>query len=107
MLTGSRRVKSILRKSTIPEWAVARERFQMMSADDEIAQDIQFISYLLIFGSSVDYQDLTPTERSTVDRLLRMGVLTELEGERRRIMLTKAWKKAFESRQQPKKQQQR
>jgi hypothetical protein len=85
-----------LRKSTIPEWAIARERFQMLSPDDALAQDMQFISYLLIFGASVSYRDLTPMERTTADRLLRMGVLIELEGPTKKIMLTKAWKRAFE-----------
>jgi len=88
-----------LRKSTIPEWAVARERFHMMNTEDELAQNLQFISYLLVFGSSVKYADLTPIEKNTVDRLLRMGVLIELEGPARRVMLTKAWKKAFEDKQ--------
>jgi hypothetical protein len=88
-----------MRKSTIPEWAIVRERFQRMSQDDELAQDLQFISYLLVFGSSVRYGDLTPMERAAADRLLRMGVLTELAGPGRQIMLTRPWKKAFEKRQ--------
>lgn len=89
-----------MRKSTIPEWAIARERFQMMSSDDELAQDLQFISYLLVFGSSVDYGELTPSEKTTADRLLRMGVLVDVEGQGKRIMLTKPWKKAFEAKRQ-------
>lgn len=88
-----------LRKSTIPEWALVRERFQMMSSDDELAQDLQFISYLMVFGSSVKYEDLTQIERSTADRLLRMGVLVEVDGQGKQIMLTKSWKKAVESKQ--------
>ena len=84
-----------MRKSTIPEWALARERFQMLNSDDELVQDMQFISYLLVFGSSVSYRDLTSMERTTADRLLRMGVLIEVEGPTKKIMLTKAWKRAF------------
>ena len=68
----------------------------MLSSDDELVLDMQFISYVLVFGSSVNYRDLTPMERATADRLLRMGVLVELEGATRRIMLTKTWKRAFE-----------
>jgi hypothetical protein len=89
-----------VKKSTIPEWAIERERFQMGSSDDALVQDMQFISYLLVFGSFVNYEDLTQMEKVTADRLLRMGVLVDLEGEGRRIMLTKVWKKAFESRRQ-------
>lgn len=88
-----------MRKSTIPEWAIARERFQMMGTEDEVAQDLQFISYLMVFGSSVKYGDLTQVERSTADRLLRMGVLVEVQGPGKQIMLTKAWKKAVEGKQ--------
>lgn len=69
----------------------------MMASDDELAQDLQFISYLLIFGASVNYAELTDSERTTADRLLRMGVLVEVEGQGKRIMLTKPWKKAFET----------
>jgi hypothetical protein len=72
----------------------------MLGSDDELAQDLQFISYLLIFGSSVNYGELTPSEKTTADRLLRMGVLIEVEGQGKRIMLTKPWKKAFESKKQ-------
>jgi hypothetical protein len=89
-----------MKKSTIPEWAIARERFQMLTSDDELVQDMQFISYLLVFGSSVNYRDLTSMERTTADRLLRMGVLVELEGPSKRIMLTKPWKRAFEGKRQ-------
>jgi hypothetical protein len=87
-----------MRKSTIPEWALARERFQMANADDEIAQDVQFISYLLVFDSAVAYDELTEMEKSTADRLLRMGVLVDVNVKDRRIMLAKPWKRAFESR---------
>jgi hypothetical protein len=89
-----------MKKSTIPEWAIARERFQMLTSDDELVQDMQFISYLLVFGSSVNYRDLTSMERTTADRLLRMGVLVELEGPSKRIMLNKPWKRAFEGKRQ-------
>lgn len=89
-----------MRKSTIPEWAIARERFQMMDSADELAQDLQFISYLLVFGSSVSYKELTPSEKTTADRLLRMGVLLEVEGQGKHIMLSKPWKKAFETKRQ-------
>jgi hypothetical protein len=85
-----------MKKSTIPEWAIARERFQLLSSDDELVQDMQFISYLLVFGSSVNYSELTPMERATADRLLRMGVLLELDGPSRMLMLTKPWKRAIE-----------
>jgi hypothetical protein len=85
-----------MKKSTIPEWAIARERCQMLSSDDELAQDMQFISYLLVFGSSVNYKELTAIERTAADRLLRMGVLIEVAGPSRRIMLTKPWKRAIE-----------
>jgi hypothetical protein len=86
-----------LKKSTIPEWAIARERFQMMGPEDELAQDIQFISFLLVFNSSADYDSLTQMEKTTADRLLRMGVLVEAGGRRSQIMLAKPWKKAFDS----------
>ena len=85
-----------MKKSTIPEWAIARERFQMLDANDELAQDMQFISYVLVFGTSVKYSELTPIERTSADRLLRMGVLVELDGGDRRVMLAKAWKRAIE-----------
>jgi hypothetical protein len=87
-----------MRKSTIPEWAIARERFQMQGSDDELVQDMQFISYLLVFGSFLKYEDLTQMERTTADRLLRMGVLVELEGPGKRIMITKSWRRALENR---------
>ncbi len=86
-----------MKKSTIPEWAIARERFQLMGPEDELAQDIQFISYLLVFDSSADYDSLTQMEKTTADRLLKMGVLVEVDGRRSRIMLAKPWKKAFDS----------
>lgn len=86
-----------MKKSTIPGWAIARERFQMLGPDDELAQDIQFISYLLVFDSSTDYDSLTPMEKTTADRLLRMGVLVEANGDHGQIVLSKSWKKAFES----------
>jgi hypothetical protein len=89
-----------LRKSTIPEWAIARERQQKAEPGDEIVQDMQFISYLVVFGSSAVYEDLTPSERATTDRLLRMGVLEEAESEAggKKVKLAEAWRKAIENR---------
>jgi len=86
-----------MKKSTIPEWAIERERFQMLSSEDELVQDVHFISYLLVFSSSVSYDGLTAMEKTTADRLLRMGVLVMLDGPVKSIMLTKPWKKAFEN----------
>ena len=89
-----------MRKSTIPEWAIARERLQKVDSSDELVQDMQFISYLVVFGSSVEYADLTPSERSTTDRLLRMGVLVEAESESgsKKVRLSEAWRGAIEDR---------
>lgn len=61
---------------------------------------MQFISYLVVFGSSVEYAGLTPSERTTTDRLLRMGVLVEAESETgtKRVKLAEAWRRAIEDR---------
>lgn len=63
-------------------------------------QDMQFISYLVVFGSSLEYSDLTPSERNTADRLLRMGVLVEAdsEAERKKVKLAESWRRAIEGR---------
>jgi hypothetical protein len=87
-----------MRKSTIPEWAIARERLQEVDPGDEIMRDMQFISYLVVFGSSVEYRDLTPSERTSADRLLRMGVLVEDEPGSKRVKLTETWRRAVENR---------
>ncbi len=89
-----------MRKSTIPEWAIARERLQEVDPGDEITQDMQFISYVLVFGSSAEYDSLTPSERATADRLLRMGVLVELDPDAgtKKIKLGEAWRLAIENR---------
>jgi hypothetical protein len=68
----------------------------MLTSDDELVQNMQFISYLLVFGTSLNYEGLTPMEKMTADRLLRMGVLVEVGEEDRSIMLAKPWKKAVE-----------
>ena len=49
-----------MRKSTIPEWAIARERIQKEDSADEVVRDMQFMSYLVVFGSSVEYKDRRP-----------------------------------------------
>jgi chromosome condensin MukBEF MukE localization factor len=61
---------------------------------------MQFISYLVVFGSSVEYSKLSAPERSATDRLLRMGVLEEADSESgaKKLRLTEAWRKAIESR---------
>lgn len=89
-----------MRKSTIPEWAIARERQQKIEPGDEVVQDMQFVSYLVVFGSSVQYDDLSPSERATTDRLLRMGVLEEAESDAggKKVKLTEAWRRAIENR---------
>jgi hypothetical protein len=89
-----------LRKSTIPEWAIARERQQKVEPGDEVVQHMQFISYLVVFGSTVKYDDLSPSERATTDRLLRMGVLEEAESDAgvKKVKLTEAWRRAIENR---------
>ncbi len=89
-----------MRKSTIPEWAIARGRLQKVDSGDEVVQDMQFISYLVVFGSSVDYGGLTPSERTTTDRLLRMGVLVEAESDAgsKKVKLAEAWRRAIENR---------
>jgi hypothetical protein len=88
------------RKSTIPEWAIARERLQEVDPGDEITQDMQFISYVVVFGSSVEYDNLTASERTTADRLLRMGVLVEADPDAvtKKIKLAEAWRLAIEGR---------
>ena len=93
-----------MRKSTIPEWAIARAKLQEVDPGDEIMQDAQFISYLVVFGSSLEYGDLTPSERTTADRLLRMGVLVEDEGGSRKVKLAEAWRRAVENRQRNREQ---
>jgi hypothetical protein len=95
-----------LRKSTIPEWAIARPKPQKPDLGDELVRDMQFISYLVVFGSSVDYGGLTPNERATTDRLLRMGVLVEAESEAgaKKLKLAEAWRRAIEDRQKTREQ---
>lgn len=68
-------------------------------------QDMQFISYLVVFGSSVEYGDLTPSERNTADRLLRMGVLVEAESEEegKKVKLAESWRRVIEDRQRSRK----
>jgi len=91
-----------MRKSTIPGWAIARERMQKEDSGDEIVQDMQFISYLVVFGSSVEYADLSASERSTTDRLLRMGVLVEADSDAgtKKVKLAEAWRRAIEGRRE-------
>jgi hypothetical protein len=87
-----------MRKSTIPGWAVARDKIQKVDSGDELVQDMQFISYLVVFGSSVEYGSLTPSEQITTDRLLRMGVLVEAEAGSKKVKLAEAWRVAVEDR---------
>ena len=89
-----------MRKSTIPEWAIARERQQKVEPGDDVVQDMQFISYLVVFGSSARYDDLSPAQRTTTDRLLRMGVLEESESDAggKEVKLAEAWRRAIENR---------
>lgn len=89
-----------MRKSTIPEWAIARERLQEVDPGDEITQDMQFISYIVVFGSSMEYEALTASERTTADRLLRMGVLVEADPDEgtKKIKLAEPWRQAIENR---------
>jgi hypothetical protein len=87
-----------MRKSTIPGWAVARDKIQKVDSGDELVQDMQFISYLVVFGSSVEYGNLTPSEQITTDRLLRMGVLVEAEAGSKKVKLVEAWRVAVEDR---------
>ena len=63
-----------MRKSTIPEWAIARKRPSKVDPKDDLVQDMQFISYLVVFGTSAEYTDLTPSERTATDRLLVAGM---------------------------------
>lgn len=93
-----------MRKSTIPGWAIAREKVQKVDSADELVQDMQFISYLVVFGSSLEYSSLTPSEQVTTDRLLRMGVLVEAEAEAgsKKVKLAEAWRMAVEDRQKSK-----
>ena len=93
-----------MRKSTIPEWAIARERIQKEESADEIVQDMQFMSYLVVFGSSIEYKDLAASERTTIDRLLRMGVLIEADSEAgsKKVKLAEAWRRAIEGRRERK-----
>jgi hypothetical protein len=87
----------VVRKSTIPEWAVARAKLSIESGDSEM-QALLFISYVLASESPVEYGDLNQMERNAADRLLRMGVLLEAKGSDRRLELAKPWRRAFESR---------
>ncbi len=63
---------------------------------------MQFISYLVVFGSSVEYADLSASERTTTDRLLRMGVLVEAESDSgsKKVKLAEAWRRAVEGRRE-------
>jgi hypothetical protein len=63
-------------------------------------QDMQFISYMVVFGSSLEYDGLSPSERATADRLLRMGVLTEgeVDSGSKKVKLTDSWRRAVETR---------
>ena len=61
---------------------------------------MQFISYLVVFGSSLEYGNLTPSEQATTDRLLRMGVL--IEAGSKKVKLAEAWRMAIEDRQKNK-----
>ncbi len=81
---------------------IARERIQKEESTDEIVQDLQFMSYLVVFGSSVDYKELAASERTTTDRLLRMGVLVEADSEAgvRKVRLSEAWRRAIEGRRE-------
>ncbi|MGA2664270.1 MAG: hypothetical protein ABSF83_04935 [Nitrososphaerales archaeon] len=87
-----------MRKSTIPEWAIARKRPSKVDPKDDLVQDMQFISYLVVFGTSAEYTDLTPSERTATDRLLRMGVLVEAEPGSKKVKLAESWRRAVESR---------
>jgi hypothetical protein len=91
-----------VRKSTIPGWAIAREQVQKVDSSDELIKDMQFISYLVVSGSSVKYGNLTPSEQVTTDRLLRMGVLVEAEAGSKKVKLAEAWRMAVEDRQKNK-----
>ncbi|MDA4114355.1 MAG: hypothetical protein OK474_09940 [Thaumarchaeota archaeon] len=91
-----------MRKSTIPGWAIARKKIQKVDPGDELVQDMQFISYLVVFGSSVEYANLTHSEQVTTDRLLRMGVLVEAEAGSKKVKLAEAWRTAIEDRQKSK-----
>ncbi len=96
-----------MRKSTIPEWAIAKPRPQRADSGDELVREMQIISYLVVFGSSVEYSSLTPPERATTDRLLRMGVLVEVETESgsKKLKLAEAWRRAIENRQKSRERQ--
>ena len=88
----------MVRKSTIPEWAVARGRLTVESGDSEM-HDLLFISYILASETPVRYAALNDTERTVADRLLKMGVIDRSDGLRSRYLeLTEPWRRAFESR---------
>jgi hypothetical protein len=87
-----------MRKSTIPEWAIARGRLEEDGSGDELVHEVQFVSNLVVSGSSLEYRDLTPSERTTADKLLRMGVLIETPVGSKKVELAEAWRRAIAKR---------